>query len=683
MNGRAIWLCLLIAALTTGGPAHTSEPALATATPVVFEGNERFSRRQLLAALRRYHVSLNEDFARTDADDAAFFLSEFYFSEGFAETSVEYNFTQPPSSVVFLINEGGQQLIRKVEFAGNRIFTPERLRMIFDTSIRQANLHPFGRLRYVTTAVDFAMSEIQRALRQKGFLDASATFAETAGDDTEVDLKIFVNEGIQYHIEAIQLFDTTDDTSELEAALAENLGKPYEDTLQAMLRTRVQDWYRNRGHLNPQVRIDAARDAIEGNVSLTLTAVPGPRFRLGQIRIEGLQSTLASAIRKQINIRPGAWYDTSKIDAGVRRLWFTGAFSEVSVTPESIDDDTADAVLKIEEGRAKQVRFKIGYNEWERAFGEVQYVDRNFLGTLNRFSIDTFASQRGYGVSSTLADPWFLGTEAIGSVGAYYSRRELPAYETTEFGGTISYERRFNLPNETGYRFVYTWKRATDSEIFGDNVDTGAIDYTLGGIGFSQTWDTRNSVLSPMKGAFATHEVEVVSPLLLGDLSFFRFEAQFTYYHPLQEITTERPFVPFLVFNQLAGMLLPYGDTEFVPVQERFFLGGPTTMRSYQLYGFGPKDSEGYPTGGLAMLLGTAELQWPVWNNIYTVFFTDVGNLASEAQDFTWNQTQVAIGSGLRVYTPIGAIRIDYGYNVNRNPGDPIGNWQIGFGLTF
>lgn len=650
---------------------------------IIFEGNERFSRRQLLGALRRYHVSLHGDFVRTDADDAAFFLREFYFDQGFAEATVRYEFHAPPSSVVFSINEGGQQFIRNVEFEGNEAIPAPRLREIFDAAVRQANLHPFGRMRYVTTAVEFGNAEITRALRQKGFLDASAVVTAVRFDGMETDLQISITEGVQYHIRSIQIFDTTGDTEELEASLSENLGNPYQETVQATLRTHAQDWYRNRGHLNPQVRIDAEANSADGNVALTLMAVPGPRFKLGTIRIEGLQSTSEAAVRKRINLRSGDWYDTSKVNAGVRRLWFTGAFSEVSGTPDIVTEETADVLLKIEEGRAKQIRFKAGYNEWERGFGEIQYVDRNFLGTLNRFSIEGYGSQKGYGIRSMLADPWFLGTEATGSVGGFFSHMELPAYRTTEFGATIGIERRYNLPNETGYRFVYAWKKVTDSVIFGDDTDTGYIDYTLGGVAFSQTWDTRNNILSPMQGMFATHEVEVVSPFLLGDLSFFRFEAQFTYYHPLREITAERPFVPFLVFNHFAGFLLPYADTEYVPVQERFFLGGPTTMRGYQLYGFGPKDADGYPTGGLASLLGTLELQWPIWSNFYSVMFTDVGNLATDVEDLAWNETQVSIGSGLRVYTPIGAIRVDYGYNVNRQPGDPIGNWQIGFGLTF
>jgi outer membrane protein insertion porin family len=186
-----------------------------------------------------------------------------------------------------------------------------------------------------------------------------------------------------------------------------------------------------------------------------------------------------------------------------------------------------------------------------------------------------------------------------------------------------------------------------------------------------------------MKGLYLNHEVELASDALGGDVSFARFSAQFTYYQPLREITTERPFVPFFVFNHRVGLLAPYGSTTEVPVQERFFLGGPDTVRSFQLDGLGPRDSGGDPIGGLGMVLLNLEIQWPVLNNIYLAAFADAGNIWSEVRDIQPTDLQVGVGPGLRIYTPLGAIRVDYGYNLNRIEGDPIGAWQVGFGFTF
>ena len=106
-------------------------------------------------------------------------------------------------------------------------------------------------------------------------------------------------------------------------------------------------------------------------------------------------------------------------------------------------------------------------------------------------------------------------------------------------------------------------------------------------------------------------------------------------------------------------------------------------MRSFQLDGLGPKDADGYLEGGLAYLLGNAEIQWPVWKAFYLAAFVDVGNLSPTVEDFNWDETRIGVGLGGRVYTPLGAIRVDYGHNLIRKDGDPAGAWQFGFGFTF
>jgi outer membrane protein insertion porin family len=96
-----------------------------------------------------------------------------------------------------------------------------------------------------------------------------------------------------------------------------------------------------------------------------------------------------------------------------------------------------------------------------------------------------------------------------------------------------------------------------------------------------------------------------------------------------------------------------------------------------------PRDSEGAPGGGLFFLLANAELQIPVFRALYLVGFLDAGNLATSLEEFQWEDTRVAAGLGARLYTPLGAVRMDYGYNLIRGEGDPIGAWQFGFGFTF
>jgi outer membrane protein assembly complex protein YaeT len=659
---------------------------------VRFQGNDSFSSPQLIAILRnRYYVALDGNFGVTDADDAAYFLRTFYFSRGFRDTSVAYTYTpsQPPAAL-FVIDEGNRKLIGVVTFEGASELPPDRLREIFTATVRQATLRPFGPMRYVANAAEAGRLAIVNALAQKGYLMATADLSEpSAPVNGLVNLRIRIYQGERYFVRGVSFSGAPVDDATLRGVLNEYLDQPYQRNQELLMRTRVQDWLRNHGYLEADVQTSATMDTATGKVAVAFEVNAGRTYTIGRIQIEGTPAkpghfaTSESAILARFAIKPGTPYDASKVDEAARRLWFSGAFAEADVQRVPRPDGTVDLVLKLEETRPKRIQFGIGYSQWDGGFGEIHYIDRNFFGTLNRFSIDGSVSQRSYGISSALTNPWLFGSDFEGSVGLSYAHRELPAYRANEAGGTLTLARSFDSSTLTGYRFQYGYKSVTNAVIFGDDPDETDPNYTLGSLTFSQTYDTRNNILSPMKGLYLNHEIELANPALLGDVSFLRLSAQVTYYLPLREITTERPFVPFLIFNHRIGILLPYGDTTSVPVQERFFLGGPNSVRSYQLDGLGPKDSGGDPLGGLAMVLFNAEIQWPVFNNIYVAAFTDAGNLWSAASDLQPTDLQVAAGPGLRVYMPLGAIRLDYGYNVTHQPGEPVGNWQVGFGFTF
>ena len=667
-------------------------PQRPPAGDVRFEGNDSFRAAQLIAILQnRYYVPLSGDFEITDADDAAYFLREFYFSRGFREANVAYTYKPShPPSVLFTIDEGARSLIGTVTFEGESALPPASLRDIFNAAVRQATLLPFGRMRYVASAVEAGRTAIVAALAQKGYITATAAVSEPSPRvNGLVNLHIRIYQGLRYFVRDVTFSGAPVDASTLRDVLHEFLDQPYRRNQEALMRTRVQDWLRNHGYLQAGVETTAALDPVKGSVSIAFAIDAGRTYKIGQIRVEGAHATSTRAVLSRFAIQPGTTYDASKVDEGARRLWFSGAFAEADVqrvprpAGRSEAAGTVDLVLQLQETRPKRIQFGLGYSEWDGAFGEIHYTDRNFRGTLNRLNIDATISQRNYSISGALTDPWLRGSDFEGSIGAWAARRELPAYRSTEYGATLTLARRLNTVNLTGYRIQYGWKRVTDAEIFGDDPDDPDPNYTLGSISFSQTYDTRNDILSPMKGFYLNHQEEVASEALLGQLSFVRLTGQLTYYLPLREITTERPFVPFIVFNHRIGLLLPYGDTTSVPVQERFFLGGPDTVRSFQLEGLGPKDSGGDPLGGLAMILFNLEIQWPVFNNIYLAAFADAGNLWPSVADIQPADLQIGVGPGLRIYTPLGAIRVDYGYNLYRIPGDPIGAWQFGFGFTF
>ncbi len=654
---------------------------MARAAPeVVFDGNTLFRDTQLMRALARYDVRIENDV--TTADDGAFFLREFYFQEGFPDAEVTYEFS--PERVVFRINEGERLWIGRVDYEGGAAIDRDRVRAIFESSVRQATLSPFGRLRFVQSAVEDAVAAIRLAYVADGFLDAIVDFEAVPGPARgTMDVRIRIEEGIRYTVRAVRIDGpSTPEEAALERTLQTFVNRPYRPGDEVLARTRAVDFLRSTGYYFAAARAEP-EILGEGAVDLVVTIEPGQKMIFGNITANGVQRARRSAIIRRFGVKSGGPFNAAAALDGERRLWFSGAFSSVQVSTTPREDGTVDVGLSVEEGKARHLTGTVGYSEWDRAFATATFVDRNFLGSLQRFSADAYVSQRSYGGSLSLEDPWLFGQDIRGRVTAFGARRELPAYRAVSFGSVVGLSVRDNDRTLTGWGIDYEWRLVTDVDDFSDQDESELENYRLGILSFRQQVDTRNDLLAPKSGYNLRYDLGVATTALLSELSYFRATAQATWYVPLLKIEPERPFVPFLIFNHRAGLIVPYGSTDSIPVPERFFLGGPDSVRSFQFDGMAPRNSEGVPLGGLAYLQANLELQWPLWRGIFVAAFTDFGNLAPEVQQMAWDETRVAPGAGVRFYTPLGAIRLDYGLNLIRKDGDPLGNWQFGLGFTF
>jgi outer membrane protein assembly complex protein YaeT len=649
----------------------------------IFQGNTVFSDARLLQALKRFDAGPESGSDVTGADDAAFFLREFYFSQGFPDAEVTYDFS--PARVVFSINEGTRLWIGRVDFQGGEEIPRVRLERIFSSAIRQATRVAFGRLRYVANAVDDARAKLRAAFVEEGFLDAQVEVVEQpAADFQTVDLTIVITPGVRYRIGRVRLAEPGFEEGH---ALMKDLrafeGRPFRPSDLALGRSRALDFLRARGYFFAAVDAQDVPGGGEGLVDLVLTVRPGRILHIGKITSSGARQTAERALLRRFGVRPGALFNATALDAAERRLWFTGAFSEVNVATNPSAGDSVDLAIRVKESNSKSFSCTVGYSEWYQAFATATYTDRNFLGSLDRLRVTGSVSQKSFGGEAEFSDPWLFGTDLTGSVNAFAMKKELPAFEATEFGTRLGVGQKLNDRAGTGWGLVYEWKSVANSQIYSGSEPNTLENYRLGRLTFHQQLDRRNDPLAPMSGYNLQYEAGLAAPPLLGDLTFFKATAQATWYLPLKKILPERPFVPFFTFNHRAGVIVPFANTSSIPVPERFFLGGPDSVRSFQFDGMAPRDRQGIPLGGQAFFQANIELQWPVGRGFFLALFTDAGNLAPSLSEMAISETRIAPGAGIRFYTPLGALRIDYAHNVVRRDGDPLGAWQFGLGVTF
>lgn len=676
-------LLLLLACALPSLPAFASPPS--PPATLSFEGNSTFPKERILRALRHYEVKTGGKLTRMDADDAAFFVREFYEEQGFWEAEVDYSYNALAGSALLSISEGPGVALGQIRFEGSSPFPAERMTDIVTASLRRSARSLFGKLRFVEFANEEAAAALAQSLLQKGYLAARVTSSsEPAKIPNSRDVTFWIESGPCFIVRSIRTEGCPDTLEIPKNFFADSLHHPYTPDEDLLLRGQLLRLLRDRGFFAAEAEIIASTNEKNGDVHLLIRARPGNLYRLGSIRITGQHQTKTSAILGTLGLRQGEPYNASQLREANRRLWFTGAFSKIDVTPQPTPDGSLQLDISVEEAKAKQLRATLGFSEWLLLFGSLDYTDRNFLGTLNHLNIKAEASTKGYSTQAALKDPFLFQSELAGSIGTFYSDQSWPGYKATIAGGVLGIERVFQTPNETGFRLQYVLRGVFDTTIYGETATLSReTNYTVGMLGWGQTLDRRNDPISPMQGFLLKYDLALASQTLGGDLNFFKPEAQASFYLPLKKITPERAFVPFFFANHKIGSIFPFSGTGPVPAPERFFLGGPDSVRSFQLDGMAPRDDGGNPLGGEFFWQTNLEMQLPVWGPFYTVGFVDFGNLSLTPQDYAWDETRIAPGMGMRFYTPIGAVRVDYGYNLVRKDGDPAGALQFGFGFNF
>ncbi|HEY6404192.1 MAG TPA: BamA/TamA family outer membrane protein, partial [Blastocatellia bacterium] len=387
-----------------------------------------------------------------------------------------------------------------------------------------------------------------------------------------------------------------------------------------------------------------------------------------------------------------------------RDLYATGAFREVTVRTESKpgDDDSARRVsIVVTEAKPLLFTYGVGYSTDEGPRGLAQVSDTNLFGRVNSASIRMRASRREQLVQFSYTDLRPFGTKWATTLSTFYDRNtnlqtiqrklivngETQTAETQSYGinrlaAFIQTERK--LSEQSSLRFRYSFENARLSNE--QNIPIGEIgrndrSIRLGSFSVGFIRDTRDSALTPTRGQLLSAEHSIAARIFGGNEAFNRFFGTY------QAYKTFAPSTPVIrdstfAFSARIGLAAPFQvpttntpDDKLLPISERFFAGGATTLRGFRFEQAGPQIVlEGtrpgelpalIPRGGNALAIFNFELRYPITRRVRLVPFYDVGNVFPLVSDIRFKDMSNTVGLGLRFNTPIGPIGVDYGYLLN------------------
>lgn len=617
-------------------------------------------------------------------------------------------------------NEDGTVKVNSLKFNGVKSVDVSQLRNALATR-EQSKVPVLGirfpwsksRAFFDRSRFDADLKRIEAFYADRGFPEARVTSFDVKLNDKQdaVDVTLTVAEGAPVLVAAVNFsgFDDTIPSEHVQTLLKQQtlvVGKPRARADVLSVHELALNELRDHGY--PYAKVETAEDdGTDGKAAtVTFTAVPGVLAHFGSIEVAGNKSVGENVIRRQLTIDEGELYRRSAVQDSQRRLYSMELFQFVNVeslNPEAQDPEVATRVT-VAEGKHQRVNGSIGYGTEEKARVEGEYRHVNFLGGARSAGIHARYSSLDRGVRVDFNQPYFFAARNSLGAEAQHWFTETPAYNSTVTGAKISVTRRrsrrhsisLSLSSERTdtavEQFVLDDPRNIDELIaLGIDPVTGRQKGTLSAVAFDWLFSTADNVLDATRGVQLSAHVEEAGRLLPGTFNYYSFAGDVRHYLPVKKNVVLANRVQF-------GNISAAGnDPKQVPFSKKYFLGGATSLRGWGRYEVSPLlRGTGIPIGGNTLLAMTSELRARLYGNFGGVMFIDAGNVwatdspvdvdpLQKSPDL--NNLRYDVGAGLRYQTPIGPIRLDFGYQLNPIDGllingqEQVRRWRLHFSI--
>lgn len=609
------------------------------------------------------------------ASDAAFLVRSQMLAEGYDGVRVTWSIPEGSNSIVLQVSEGKRLLLGEVEVQGIE-GEAERKRLAELVALPARERSGSGsNIPYVARLIPEGVGLARMHLVSRGHWEAEVTAAEPRVDRQagKVDLTVRVVAGPRHTIAAPDLHgELAGAGDQLRDRLADLVGKvATTENLNAM-RKRVEVWYAGHGFTFAEVSFSAQPD--KGAIlrpSFEIEA--GPRYRTGEVRISGLERTRTSAVAGFYQSLKGKPFDAEEFDAVDKSLLQTGAFRDIERTLIPREDGRADVEMSFTEQRARGVSLTVGAGSYEGFILGMGYFNRNVTGRLWTQAFNFEYTSRGLLGEARFTDPLFLGTRMSLNGRLFAFTRSNEGYSVARGGAELFVERR--IGESQSLRLGWAGARVSAEEDGLPPELLGPQDYTDGRVFARYAFDRRDNALAPKDGFYFGADLSAGSILDGESIPYTRGAIDASLYKTLAEKNT-------FVLRGSTGWIESGGKD--MPIDERFFLGGADTVRSFPQRRLGPRAGPGNDSlGGQMYWQGSAEYLRTVAGPLRLVGFVDAGSLGEEDDGPGGGDVELAAGAGLRLDLPIGPMRFEYGHNLSRDENEPSGAFHFAIGVSF
>ncbi|MBZ0168116.1 Surface antigen (D15) [Candidatus Methylomirabilis lanthanidiphila] len=616
-----------------------------------------------------------------------------YEEEGYYQAKVVPQTEKTPEgdiSVTVEINEGGKFEIATIRILGAKGLSEDEIKARIATK-ELFLFFFFGTLKRDELQRD--LDRIKAYYLDNGYLDIKVGEPEIRVIEAKqkLEIGIRVDEGAQYRVGELGIAGNTVFSTEevLKPLQIARQGIFSREVLQRDMLT-LTDRYSERGYLFADVTPTINTDRESHIVDVGLDISEGKQAFLERIEIAGNTKTRDKVIRREIPLNEGDLYNSRLLARGRQNLTNLGFFEEVKIeTRRGTAEDRVDIDVMVKEKPTGSFSVGGGFSSIDGILGSGSVTQENFLGLGQRMSLSAQLGARASRFVLNFFDPHILDTGTSLDLSAFNQRMlfdQQIGFDQDTKGGSIAFGRRLHkeLFGSLGYRYER-------DKIFSvaDNAPTLIQKQegtsTTGRVSLGLSMNLTDNRLDPTTGFTGAATYQIAGNFLGGSNKFQRINLDLGYYHPLV----------WKLVGHIRGNLIvadAYGGKS-LPVQERIYLGGTTTVRGFKTFHLSPTetvtDADGSThrerIGGTKALYFNNEVMFPLYEplGLKGLVFFDAGNAFAGGESLSLTDLRPTAGGGVRVATPFGLVRVEWGLNLDKRPGESSSAVHLTMGSVF
>lgn len=567
-------------------------------------------------------------------------------------------------ALLFLLLTTVEFRVTKVMINGNQYFKEPAIKNIMLT--RTPGIFRKGVFNQEIFKGD--ITAIKNLYRYNGFLEIEVDH-ELVFDsiNRKVEISINIEEGNQTFVETIEFFgNVLFSDSTLKEKIATRQYKPFDKREIELDNYVITSIYDDIGYADAIVQVDYNIKDYRAHIIYTITE--NEKQFVQNIEFFGLKRTREGILRKETVLENGDIFRYANVLKSQRNLYNLGVFKSIKIQIKNADKPNNKIVqFNLSEKKAVNFYFRIGYGtrDYLRLGAGAKHV--NLFGRAWQGKVDGKLSFAEYRLNSQLTFPRFVILPIKYSIGAFYQFKEEIVFKTRSIGGYMA--THFGVLQGT-FSTKYEVERV---RTYYPGYDSTEDDW-LQGITFNWLWDRRNDPLFTRTGDYANILLETSGVIFPSDVDYLRPTFDYRLFRPIMFLIGA---VSFKI-----GLVQEITPTLEVPVYKRFYCGGTSSVRGYSEWSIGPKDEVDNPIGGKILSEISGELRFPIYKILGGVIFIDAGNVWQEYADVD-GALRWGIGAGLRLKTPLGSVRLDYGFKLGRQLDESLGTLHFAIGEAF